>query len=298
MKRKLVKQGSATMMISLPSKWVKNLNLKKGDEINLEEEGKNLIISSEGYSTKKELQISINQNTESSIRTNIINAYRNGYDKLEIDFKDSKDYSLIVNILKNYLIGFEIIKREENKCVVENITEPSSNQFEILFRKILYNISSLIENTEERLKNKKEFKDYEEIVLKIHQYDNFCRRTVIKNNLIENQNLFWTFSTLLIHGQRELYHLNKFLDKNKINFNQFDFYNSLKKIFNLLNEAYVNKDMLKIELIHRLEKEIIYKDFYNKIQKSSKNNVILFHIALAIKNFYLASSPLIGLLRR
>ena len=33
MKRKLVKQGAGTMMISLPTKWIKENNLDKGDEV-------------------------------------------------------------------------------------------------------------------------------------------------------------------------------------------------------------------------------------------------------------------------
>ena len=36
MKRKVVKQGKSTLMISLPSKWVKDNNINRGDEIDLQ----------------------------------------------------------------------------------------------------------------------------------------------------------------------------------------------------------------------------------------------------------------------
>ena len=47
MRRKVIKQGPSTLMVSLPSKWVKNKNIKRGDEINLFEQGEDIIISLE-----------------------------------------------------------------------------------------------------------------------------------------------------------------------------------------------------------------------------------------------------------
>ena len=47
MKRKLVRQGSSTLMISLPSKWVKSNNLDKGSEIDIDEKENVLEISVE-----------------------------------------------------------------------------------------------------------------------------------------------------------------------------------------------------------------------------------------------------------
>lgn len=297
MKRKLVKQGAATLMVSLPSKWAKKFRLGKGDEIDIEETDSNLIISKEAVKEKKQANIDLTNYTESSIRTAVVNAYRAGYDSIEISFKDEKQYKILLNTLKNYIIGFEITKKEKDFCIIENITEPSEEQFEVLFRKILYNISLLINNTEKRLKENAQFGDYEEVVFKIHQYDNFCRRVMSKKNLFGSKsNLFWTFSGILIHGQREIYLLNKFLDKNKVTFRNFELYESLKKIFNLLSEAYAKKDITNLEKIHELEKAIIYRDFYNLIQKNQKENIVLYHIAASIRNFYLASSPLMGLL--
>ncbi len=284
-------------MISLPSKWIKQFNLKKGDEINIEEVDNSLIISKESKKEKKKVKLNLTNYTESAIRTGIINSYRSGFDIIEINFKDNNQYKIILNTINNYLIGFDVIKKEKNICVIENITEPSEDQFDVLFRKILYNISLLINGTEARLKEEAKFEDYEEIVLSIHKYDNFCRRVISKNNIFGNESkLFWTFSGILIHGQRELYHLNKFLDKNKVNFKNFEFFNHVKKIFDLLSQGYVQKDISKLEDLHELEKKIIYSDFYKLVQTNKKENIVLYHLAVAVKNFYLASSPLIGLL--
>ncbi len=297
MKRKVVRQGAATMMVSLPSKWVKKVHLKKGDEIDIEESDGNLVISKEAREVKKQATINISNYTESSIRVALWNAYRAGYSRIAVSFAEEKQYSTVKDVIKNYIIGFDVTKKEKNSCVIENITEPAEEQFDILFRKILYNVSLLINITEDRLRNKPGVEDYNEVVLKIHQYDNFCRRVISKKNLGTQSYLLWSFLTLLIHGQRELYHLNRFLDKNKVKFIHFEFYSKLRKIFDLLNEGYIKNDLSKFEKIHEMEKGILYDEFYDIIQKNKgKENVALYHIAVAIRKFYLSVSPLVGLL--
>jgi|SRR3989339_1476107 len=296
MQRKLVQQGAATLMVSLPSSWIKKNQLSKGQEISLAEIDNQLVISnSENTTQKKSARVDVTSYTESAIRTSIVNAYRSGYHRLEITYQNENQYITILNTLKNYLIGFEITKKERNYCTVENITEPAEEQFDVLFRKILYNISLLIDNTEERLKGKTEFTDYKEINLTIHQYDNFCRRVITKQKET-NATLFWTFLGLLIHGQRELYHLNQFLDKNKVNFKDYLFFNNIKQVFKLLQEGFIQRDLTKLDKVHELEKKIIYDQFYKLIQKKQKENIVLYHLTAAIKDFYLATSPLIGLL--
>ncbi|MBW2987388.1 AbrB/MazE/SpoVT family DNA-binding domain-containing protein, partial [Candidatus Woesearchaeota archaeon] len=45
MKRKVVKQGSATLTVSLPTSWTKKYNIKPGDEIEMEVQDKAILIT-------------------------------------------------------------------------------------------------------------------------------------------------------------------------------------------------------------------------------------------------------------
>ena len=297
MRRKLVKQGLTTMMVSLPSKWIKRLSLKKGDEVDIEEADNKLVISKGEVSGKKTAQLDLTNYTESSIRTAVVNAYRAGYDLIEIHFQNEKQQQIVRSTLKNYLIGFEVTKQEKNQCVIENITEPAEEQFDIIFKKIIFNISLLIDGTEQRLRGKAGFGDYLDIVMNIHQYDNFCRRVMSKQNIMgSSANLFWSFLTLLVHAQRELYHLNRFLDTERVKVKNFEMIAHIRTLFGLLRDGYINKEPAKLEKIHELEKKIIYKDFYRLVQKGQKESIILYHLASCARNLYLASSPAIGLL--
>ncbi len=294
MKRKVVRQGAATLMVSLPSKWAHKVHLKKGDEIDIEESDGMLLLSKQAAPVKRQVSVNISSYTESAVRIAIWNAYRAGYDSVLVRFKDEKQYKIIKDVIKNYIVGFDITKREKDACVLENISEPSEEQFDVIFRKILYNISLLIEITEDRLRNKPVVDDYNEVVVKIHQYDNFCRRVIAKKHL-PHANLLWTFLMLMTHGQRELYYLNKFLDRETIHFKNFEFFEKMKKVFNLVQEGYSKKDMTSIEKIHDLLKAN-YEYFCRLIQKNGRENVVLYHISAAMRNFYFAGSPLLSLL--
>src|SRR3989344_3728847 len=150
MRRKLVKQGASTLMISLPSKWIHANSLDKGKEINLEVIDNNILISPSQIETKKEAILELKSLTESLIRTLITNTYRKGFDKVKVNFESEKQFKILNNTIKTRLIGFEVIKKEQTSCIIENITEPSPEQFENILRKIFYSIHDLFETTEKR----------------------------------------------------------------------------------------------------------------------------------------------------
>jgi phosphate uptake regulator len=293
MKRKLVKQGATTMMISLPSKWIRQNNLQKGDEIELEESSNNLIISTEAEKSKRTTEINLSSLTESSIRTSIVNAYRLGYDEIKVNFPDKRTLSIIQNVTDKNLIGFEIIKKSLTDCVIENITEPSSGQFENIFEKVWLNIEELFEIAEEILNGKKH--EFEPVEKKIQQFDNFCRRVISKSRLFELSQLRWTFHVELVHGTRELYHMLRYLAKNKIKVDPdtLRLLQNCKEIFNLLKQAYEEKNISLLEKIHEKEKDAVYNKGYSALKKG-KNAILQYHILSATRNSYLASSPLIG----
>ena len=298
MRRKLVKQGTATMMISLPSKWIKANDLGKGDEIDIEEKQNSIVISLGGKKSKRQTEISLASLTESSIRTLITNTYRTGYDKINVNFDKETQFKILQQVIKTKLIGFEIIKKQEKSCIVENITEPSPEQFDNLLNKMFMNIEDFFKITEKRLQGEKT-EDFEEVADRIQKYDNFCRRVIYKKKIIEQKSeLFWAFLTLIIHGQREIYFLNKIIDKKiKVSDKTIELLKGSKKIFNMLVESYQNKNVELLGRIHELEKQFIYKKAYSLLEKKrGKENTIIYHLASSIRQFYQANSPLSGLI--
>lgn len=295
MKRKLVKQGAATLMVSIPSKWAKKFNLDKGDEIEVEEKGSSLILGLEGKKAFSETEINLISLTETSVRTLITNAYRLGYDKITLNFEEKATLEIVKDIVEHNLVGFEIIKKESNFCILENITEPSGDQFNNIFSKIFMNIDELFILAEKMMLGEKH-QPYRETELKIQQFDNFCRRIISKNNLHEEYLLQWNFHSELIHAQRYIYLMLDYMAKNKVKSDKHEerLIEEAKRMFDTLKEAYNKKDIALLEKVHDLNKEIVYKHCYDAMKKG--NEIIINHnLTCAIRGFYLASSPLIGL---
>jgi len=293
MKRKLVRQGAATMMISLPSKWIKENKLDKGDEVDVENIGNKLEISLDLNEKRKEVEINVSSLTESAIRTIITNTYRYGYDKVKINFKNKDSLVLIEDTVKNNLLGFEIIKRSDKFCEIENITEPAHEQIDNIFSKMFMNIDELFIIAEKMINGEKE--DFEEIERKIQQFDNFCRRVILKNGLNEKSTQKMLFHSEVIHAQREIYHLLKYISKNKIKNTDSALFllKKCKEIFDHVKEAYLKKDLSIVEKIHEIEKELVYKKGYSQIKD---NPIVIHHLMSSIREFYLSSSPLVGII--
>lgn len=283
-------------MISLPSKWVKEKQLKKGQEVNIDEDSGKLVVSIEGLAEKKTKEISLKSMSESPVRLLLTNAYRSGYDILKVEF-DEGQLKVINDILEEYMIGMEVTKKEKNSCIIESITEPSPEQFEAILGKIFMNLDALLEVTAQRINGEKTSEDYEKIVHKIHQYDNFCRRVIIK----EQQNksyLYWSFLSILGHSARELLHLNELLDKEKIKISPETkkIVQEIKALADMIATAYQKKDISLIEKVHKSEKEIEKKSESLLESKKGSEIIVIHYLASAGRKMYLASSSLFTLL--
>jgi phosphate uptake regulator len=294
MKRSIVKQGAATMMISLPSKWIKKHNLSKGDELEIEERDGSITLSLEPSKHKRETTINITTSIESIIRTTITNAYRLGYDKISINFKDKEAPKIIKDIVERNLPGFEIIKRTDTHCEIESVTEPSNEQFDNIFSKMLMNIDELFAIAEDALNGKKrEFEDTERNIMK---YDNFCRRVLHKTKNFDVSMLIWTFHTEIIHAQREIYYLIKYLSENKTKSDKKaqEFLALCKEIYNMLKIVYEKKDIVQVEKVHEKNKELNKQ--FKELMKKTDNPILIHYIFNAGRKFYLSSSRFVAVL--
>ena len=301
MKRKLVQQGATTLMVSLPSAWIKRFNLQKGNEIDIIDDKNCLVIASSEKTVKKEITLSFKTTTESAIRIALINSYRAGYDTIKIKGTTKDQQEIIEEVLQNYLLGMEITSSENSVCIIESITEPDQNKFEVIFQKIFSGTSLMISETVERIKKNTLYGDYTSIMLNIHRYDNFCRRVMVKKNIHpEKAIFFWNFLSVLIHVPRELYHLNKHLDTLTVSLSMpektsvINTLLELEKLFSLLRHAYYEKKVETIESLHQQSNQLLSQVYMQ--MKKSKNGVILYYLGSAIRNLHLSTSPLVGLM--
>ncbi len=186
MKRKIAKIGPSTLMVSLPSKWAKKYNLKKGDEIDLLENENRLIVSTQQEVFKKELEINISSLDLMLYR--LIGAiYKSGYEQVKIIFNNSEQLETIYDVLKKTCIGFEIIEQTKNYIIIKEISKPEHLEFENVLRRNFLFLLSVANDSLEAIK-KEDFNELKNITLRDHninKYSDFCRRILNKRSISE-----------------------------------------------------------------------------------------------------------------
>lgn len=213
MKRKLISQGGGGFTLYLPKRWVEERKLKPGDEVEVAEIQGNLIISASGKE-KKEAVISLNDESRQQVYIKLSHAYRMGFDRIIIQGITPALFKVISSVVDENLLGFEIVHKEADKehgrCIIENVTEPASEKFSVLIRRILFQINETYDAI------KKDFaasttghkEEISSIRSSIDKHVFFCRRIISKKmNVEENSILSWELLTFLMHIQHGLYYL-------------------------------------------------------------------------------------------
>lgn len=148
MKRKVVKHGPSTLIVSIPSGWAKANGIVKGSEVDVKEEGKLLLVSAESQAENhhREVDIDITGLDRTSLMFVIRSLYRLGYDTINVKFeKNQTTYyrtgkmltvmSVIHHEVKR-LIGVEVMQEREGSCVIKDLEVASMKDFDQVERRI------------------------------------------------------------------------------------------------------------------------------------------------------------------
>jgi phosphate uptake regulator len=140
MERKLVKQGNGALTITLPNEWLIKNNLRKGDNINILESGKDLILSSKNNLTDNSIDMEISTD-KPFFKRYVRTAYVLGYNKITIFSSKQLPY-LEINEALSSLIGFEITEQSSKKCVIESMVK-YDDAFDNIIRRIFFMVSTM-----------------------------------------------------------------------------------------------------------------------------------------------------------
>ncbi len=180
MRRKISKAGPASLIVSLPSKWVKKNNVKSGDEIEVEENGPKLTLSySNGKEELKSKKVKI-YGSDLIVRRFIASAYRQGYNELILEFDDPN----LLNKIEEYMVyfmGFEIVEQGKNYCKVKNLMDTNTASFEVSLRRIFLIIISMSEEILASIKEKKfsSLKTFSLSETTVNKLAEFCKRNLV-----------------------------------------------------------------------------------------------------------------------
>ena len=130
----------------MPRKWSLQFNIKKGDELEVEEDGNRLLIGTEKTQEAGNIEVDITGLDPDSFMFLIRVLYIKGYDEIKLNFNESvvehprlgTKVKVISEIHReiNRLTGIEVIQQRENFCMLKVLSESSIKEFDLILRRI------------------------------------------------------------------------------------------------------------------------------------------------------------------
>ncbi|MBU0906861.1 MAG: AbrB/MazE/SpoVT family DNA-binding domain-containing protein [Nanoarchaeota archaeon] len=207
MKRKIIKQGHNTLTLTLPREWIKRLNLRAGEEIDVVENEDSLIVNGHQNTKKNCAVIDITHFSVPLLWRYMQSAYRSGCDEIKIVFDPTKkeyadafhfyttqfEYAnlgekvppktakAMIQDVANRFVGIDVVEFGKDYCLIKEVAEVSPKEFDSSLRKIFLVIFELFNVTldvieREEIKNAKLCKDIHNTDLNIDRSVDYCAR--------------------------------------------------------------------------------------------------------------------------
>ncbi|MBI2572323.1 phosphate uptake regulator PhoU [Candidatus Woesearchaeota archaeon] len=307
MKRTVSRMGNSSLVMSLPSAWVRENNVKAGDEVNVESFEKGLTVSlSQIHKSEKALEMDVSSYSKRSLMHLLNNAYRTGYVRFTLHHPTKAQRQFINDFTSTNLLGFEVVEENQTKMIIENIAEPSTDKTDIILRKVFLITKQMAElvyqdissNSFTNLETITKFKET------IDSFTNFTRRTILGVSYGGKEQSYFLFTFIAkfsVLAHTYYYFYKDVCDKKR---NHKPFINE-PKIFmdvitrtnlgvTLLYDVFYKKDLSKLNELDNLR-----WDVYSQIQtflvknKGFDNQFLPYFFELA-RHIQVASTYLVG----
>ncbi len=294
MKRKVIRQGNNTLTVTLPRKWTTKFGVKTGDEINVEEQDKALVISAEKTSSMTTANVSLHGFNQPLLWRHIISAYRAGHDTIEIKFDPDASYPNIytsyadfkkkitmtpIEVVRdafNGLIGMEIIDHKKDSCIVKDLGEVSDKEFDNALRRIFFLIEGMAEDNLQLMKEKNEaiFKNIDITDTTVDRFADYCLRVLNKKGYKQFRKTPVIYSVVLLleyigdEYKRVSRHI--FLSKRKSSANGMEIFENTNKLLSLFHSVFYDFKKDKMIQLYEETEKLKKKISTNKLNEDEK----------------------------
>lgn len=265
-RRKVFKQGPATLVVSLPSKWARENKINAGNELSVLPVGNSITFSKTDQKIgKKEITLNLDDFSYHFILSRSLAVlYKTGYDKITLTYSDpnrylkkaNKDIALkasIQEIVKRF-VGAEIASQSATKTEIECFLTEISPDLDKISKRIFFLIK---ETTNEMLDAiGKDYSKFHENIYFYHdnitKFINYFLRTLYSSEKTESEKKFafasYSYLSVLVDKLRHI----------SARINEFGCTPQVKKYFTELFEYFY-------ELLQCFEKREMQQELINKI---------------------------------
>lgn len=288
MKRKVIQMAGKTMVVSLPSSWVKKYGIKKGEEVDLTESGNQIIINQKKPVHMEEIEIDLSGH-KSFVKRNLNVLYKEGYNQIKILYDSPKIIEDIQKTIDTSLLGFEILVQTDKSCVIKSIANPEDSEFDSILRRLFLITLAMGKESFEAV-SKNNLSELARIIEKEtanNRLANYCQRFLNKRgyeNFKKTTNMY-SVVRLLEQIADEYRDLCVYLSKNRISLSKstLSLYDKTNSFFELVYNLFYKMDRKK--LVEEKESRFaMIKEFQNSASKISYKDWIVSHYLINVIN--------------
>lgn len=267
MKRKVIQIANSTQLISLPRKWALKYDIKKGDELEVEEQGNKILIATESGPSIQELTIDVSGLTPLLADRFVTRSYQKGYDILRVKY-DSPELAIAIQNKVKELLGFEIMEQSKDTLLIKSISQKLNIDFDSSLRRAFLMVIQMADDCLDAF-SKGDKKTLENVFYKdfdVNKFCHFCLRFI-------NKGFYGEFGTYT------LYYLIESLE------DVGDEYKALAK--HLAKIKTRKKDLVRIIFkVNELTKTG-YEFFYNPTKEKAVRSIALYNeVRKEIENLF------------
>lgn len=262
------------MTISLPARWTKKFNLKAGDEVELEEQGQRLAISTAraAGALKEQADLAVSPHIARAV---ITAKYVKGCDEIELKTASREQAKRVQNIIRG-IQGLEIVGQTKDTLLVKDMTAGAID-LEPLIKRIFHMVLTTGKEALDAFKTKQTDLAYlEDMEQSINRLTNLCLRILNRQGAETYAKITaqYTICFLLEAIADEMKELLEYIRINKVvlSSDTIQTYTSLLNYLKQLEDAVYNFNYEKANIMGKMY-ETILTNIKTKLLRKSKEEI-------------------------
>ena len=190
--------SNSSFIVTMPKDWADFNGLIKGEELEFEELGNDLLIK--GKESKKiDLDINVSNLSLDLIWRNLVCAYRKGANKVTVKYSNEEELRLIKQFIPDF-IGWAVVEMDKDKVVIKDIIPLENDDFNKTLEKVILLVVDISEKvyTGFKKQDKDILKNIPYFDYNLNKFCNLCLRILnLKGLKYEKTNSLYKIISIL-----------------------------------------------------------------------------------------------------
>ncbi len=175
MKRKLVQQGTSTLMVSIPKSWADENKLSKGKEVDVTETQEGILISTNSQGSPTKTMLDLKSVDRLKFRLFAI-LYQQGVDEITIKYEKESQVRTILERVLPELLGMEVVEQSRTELKVRDVGRASVEEYDSILRRLWHILGVLLEDAQKGTS----LEHVENVERTVNKLSNYCIRMLHK----------------------------------------------------------------------------------------------------------------------